>query len=74
VRREHPRAWLLAVFRNAAYTWLARNRPSAVVLVDRRAQRGDAGDQETVCRSLETTTHLLPMFVETVVSRASDVE
>jgi hypothetical protein len=44
VRLEHPRAWLLAVVRNAAYTWLAKNRPSAVVLVDRRAQRGDADE------------------------------
>jgi hypothetical protein len=47
VRLEHPR--LLAVLRDAAYTWLAKNRPSAVVLVDRptwrcrRASRPSAG-------------------------------
>jgi RNA polymerase sigma factor (sigma-70 family) len=29
---EHPRAWLLAVIRNTAFTWLAKNRPHAVVL------------------------------------------
>ena len=29
---EHPRAWLLAIIRNTAFTWLAKNRPSAVVL------------------------------------------
>lgn len=29
---EHPRAFLLAVTRNAAYSWLAKNRPSALVL------------------------------------------
>jgi RNA polymerase sigma factor (sigma-70 family) len=29
---ENPRAWLLAVVRNTAYTWFARNRPAAIVL------------------------------------------
>jgi DNA-directed RNA polymerase specialized sigma24 family protein len=54
---EHSRAWLLAVVRKAAYTWLARNRPSAVVLVDRCAQRGDAGEPGLeLCWSLETTS------------------
>ena len=28
------RAWLLAIVRNAAYDWLRRNRPTAVVQVD----------------------------------------
>lgn len=28
----HPRAWLLAIIRNTAFTWLAKNRPNAVVL------------------------------------------
>jgi RNA polymerase sigma factor (sigma-70 family) len=28
----NPRAWVLVIVRNAAYTWLAKNRPSAVVL------------------------------------------
>jgi RNA polymerase sigma factor (sigma-70 family) len=28
---EHPRAWLLAIVRNAAYSWFARNRPTALV-------------------------------------------
>jgi RNA polymerase sigma-70 factor (ECF subfamily) len=31
---ERPRAWLLAIVRNTAFTWLARNRPSHVVLTD----------------------------------------
>lgn len=34
----NARAWLLTIVRNAAYTWLARNRPRAVVAV------GDLGD------------------------------
>ncbi|MGD0719958.1 MAG: sigma-70 family RNA polymerase sigma factor [Roseiarcus sp.] len=29
-----PRAWLLTVVRNTAFTWLARNRPKTVVLTD----------------------------------------
>lgn len=29
---DRPRAWLLTIVRNATYTWLARNRPGAVVL------------------------------------------
>jgi RNA polymerase sigma-70 factor (ECF subfamily) len=29
---EHPRAWLLAIVRNTAFTWLAKNRPQMVVL------------------------------------------
>ncbi len=31
---EQPRAWLLAVVRNTAFTWLKKNRPNAVVLTD----------------------------------------
>lgn len=37
---EHPRAWLLAVVRNTSFTWLAKNRPHAVVL---------AGGEEETC-------------------------
>ena len=29
-----PRAWLLTVVRNTAFTWLAKNRPKTVVLTD----------------------------------------
>jgi RNA polymerase sigma factor (sigma-70 family) len=30
----NPRAWLIAIVRNTAFTWLARNRPKALVLTD----------------------------------------
>jgi RNA polymerase sigma-70 factor (ECF subfamily) len=30
----NPRAWLLAIVRNTAFTWLAKNRPKAVVVTD----------------------------------------
>ena len=31
---ENPRAWLLAIVRNTAFTWLAKNRPKSVVVTD----------------------------------------
>ncbi|WP_159731529.1 sigma-70 family RNA polymerase sigma factor [Methylosinus sp. Ce-a6] len=37
----HPRAWLLAITRNVAFTWLAKNRPRDLVLA------GGAEDAET---------------------------
>jgi len=40
----NPRGWTLSIVRNAAYTWLARNRPAAVVLADDL----DAGDREGI--------------------------
>jgi len=38
---EHPRAWLLAITRNAAFSWLTKNRPRDLVLA------GGAEDAET---------------------------
>lgn len=32
--RSNPRAWLLAIVRNTAFTWLAKNRPKSVVVTD----------------------------------------
>jgi RNA polymerase sigma-70 factor (ECF subfamily) len=34
VKGGNPRAWLLAIVRNTAFTWLAKNRPKAVVVTD----------------------------------------
>ncbi|MFY9629676.1 MAG: sigma-70 family RNA polymerase sigma factor [Methylocystis sp.] len=45
---ERPRPWLLAVVRNAAYTWFARNRPRAIVLA------GDAEEAQAHADALET--------------------
>ncbi len=33
-RDGNPRAWLLAIVRNTAFTWLAKNRPKALVVTD----------------------------------------
>jgi RNA polymerase sigma factor (sigma-70 family) len=30
----NPRAWLLTIVRNAAYSWLLKNRPAAIVMVE----------------------------------------
>jgi RNA polymerase sigma-70 factor (ECF subfamily) len=30
----NARAWVLTIVRNAAYTWMTRNRPAAVILAD----------------------------------------
>ncbi len=34
VREANPRGWLLVIVRNTAYTWLAKNRPKAVIVTD----------------------------------------
>ncbi|MGO9675566.1 MAG: sigma-70 family RNA polymerase sigma factor [Methylocella sp.] len=31
---ERPRAWVLSIVRNTAFTWLAKNRPKTVLLTD----------------------------------------
>ena len=31
---EQPRAWLLAIVRNTAFSWLAKNRPKTILLTD----------------------------------------
>lgn len=33
-RHVNPRAWLLAIVRNTAFTWLAKNRPKTMIATD----------------------------------------
>ena len=46
---ESPRAWLLAIIRNTAFTWLAKNRPHLLVLAggeeEARAHQGALEEQ-----------------------------
>ena len=55
---ERPRAWVLSIVRNTAFTWLAKNRPKTVLLTDdaqlhrggrregaRRAESGGGSDR-----------------------------
>ncbi len=48
-RRDNPRAWLLAIVRNTAFTWMAKNRPKSVIVVDDaqlESAASDAADPE----------------------------
>jgi RNA polymerase sigma-70 factor (ECF subfamily) len=82
---NNPRAWVLTIVRNTAYTWLRKNRPAAVVAVEdleavesAQATPGDA-DAETPetaliakadSAQLETAIAALPAtFRETLVLR-----
>jgi RNA polymerase sigma-70 factor (ECF subfamily) len=52
---ESPRAWLLAITRNTAFTWLAKNRPHLLVLAggeeEARAHQGALEEQSPPARS-----------------------
>jgi RNA polymerase sigma-70 factor, ECF subfamily len=34
LRGDQPRAWLLSIVRNTAFTWLAKNRPKTLLVTD----------------------------------------
>lgn len=42
-RNDEARAWLLAIVRNTAFTWIAKNRPKGVVTTDDEATFERAG-------------------------------
>jgi len=44
---SHPRAWVLTIVRHAAYRWLRKNRPTALVVVDDLEALGVADTQIT---------------------------
>lgn len=82
---DNARAWLLAITRNTAFTWLARNRPKAVVLTadpeadadtpqTESSQAPDAGLIAAAdAATLEAALAELPlMFRETLVMREID--
>jgi len=79
-----PRAWLLTIVRNTAFTWLAKNRPKTVLLTDdaqlleaaAERQAGASPDPEEALiaaadrQSLEAAIEALPhLFREVVVMR-----
>ena len=80
---ERPRAWLLTIVRNTAFSWMGKNRPKAVVLVgdlellDAAAAHRDAspGPEEVLIAAadeaaLESAIFALPpIFREVVVMR-----
>ena len=48
---DNPRAWALTITRNAAYSWLAKNRPSALVLAE---DLPPAGRDRTAAEPVDT--------------------
>ncbi len=80
---ENPRAWLLAIVRNTTFTWLARNRPHALVLTggedEARAQQvedvasptpEEALIEKSDRESVAAAIEALPLvFKETLVMR-----
>ncbi len=60
---ERPRAWLLTITRNAAYSWFAKNRPRALILA------GDAEDAESRAEAMRANTSPSP---ETALIEAAD--
>jgi RNA polymerase sigma-70 factor, ECF subfamily len=52
--RGEPRPWLLAIVRNACFSWLKRNRPADVESLDDNAPADEAaGPELTAARDLE---------------------
>jgi RNA polymerase sigma factor (sigma-70 family) len=80
---ERPRAWLLTIVRNTAFSWMGKNRPKAVVLVgdsellDAAAAHRDAspGPEEVLIAAADEAAlesailALPPIFREVVVMR-----
>jgi RNA polymerase sigma-70 factor (ECF subfamily) len=80
---ERPRAWVLTIVRNTAFSWLAKNRREAVVLTDdpqlldaAAARRGSARDPEEALiaaadeAALESAIQALPhLYREVIVMR-----
>jgi len=46
-----PRAWLLAIVRNAAFTWMARNRPKAVLVLGDDAEMERLAEAQNAMRA-----------------------
>lgn len=71
----HPRAWLLAIVRNTAFTWMAKNRPKAVLVlddeaeIDRLAETADAATDTSV---LTPEAELIRKAEAAAVQRAVD--
>ncbi len=80
---EHPRAWLLAIVRTTAFTWLSKNRPQAVVLLggEEEVRAHEGGEQSAPTpedaliakadrQSVVAAIEALPLpFKETLVMR-----
>ena len=59
----NPRAWLLTIVHNTAYTWLAKNRPAVIVVVD---------DLEAVEQAQTSSSRLEDQTPETAMIAKTD--
>ena len=80
---EQPRAWVLTIVRNTTFSWLAKNRPKAIVLIGdpqlletAAAHRDSAPDPEEALiaaadeAALKSAIQALPhIFREVIVMR-----
>src|SRR5260370_19072167 len=79
---ERPRAWMLTIVRNTAFTWLAKNRPNTVLVTDdaqlleaaaAKATSGSAPNQEEALiaaadeAALESAIQALPHLLREVI-------
>jgi RNA polymerase sigma-70 factor, ECF subfamily len=51
--RGEPRPWLLAIVRNASFSWLERNRPGEVALPDEAADESSPGPEALALQGVE---------------------
>jgi RNA polymerase sigma-70 factor (ECF subfamily) len=58
---ERPRAWVLAIVRNTALTWLAKNRPYTIILTD---------DEQLLEAAAAKEPHASPNPEEALIARA----
>jgi RNA polymerase sigma-70 factor, ECF subfamily len=54
MRDGSPRAWLLTIVRNTAFTWLAKNRPKALIVTEDDSVFEQAGLEMTGRSDMET--------------------
>jgi RNA polymerase sigma-70 factor (ECF subfamily) len=59
---DSPRAWLLAIVRNTAFTWLAKNRPHIVLLA--------GGEEEVRVHQDALDEHATPTPEEALIAKA----
>jgi RNA polymerase sigma-70 factor (ECF subfamily) len=66
LRGEQPRAWLLSIVRNTAFSWLAKNRPKTLLVTN----------DEKVFEQAEAHMFAIPrdLSVETALITRSDAE
>ncbi|RUU13984.1 sigma-70 family RNA polymerase sigma factor [Mesorhizobium sp. USDA-HM6] len=72
----NPRAWLLAIVRNASYTWMARNRPRAVVAVGGLADLEDVSpppDSDSDTPEAALIAKANSAMMEAAIARLPDV-